>query len=306
MDQKIYKDNSSEVQTVRLKRRTNALVFLVIAAMLNSCASQSLKSQADDTEGRLRYGQFCGAGHPQILTEIPLEDSQARLDALDTLTPVDALDSLCQLHDKCFETYGHDSYACDSALAYGLNQLGTPGYSACDAVAFEWQAAFLVGKKSRDPVERNGIPGSGAVDAVGRAIQLPVTAVGTAVLEVLSFGQQTRRARKAQQVIRSGETVCQKSPRVTQQLTNAFRAELAAKTALTCGWTGTLRGYTPRVDPSTWTTYGLPAGKGYTQTGGRFQEIAGSSDAFTLPAREWVVNSCEGTYTVFEEAPADP
>ncbi len=235
---------------------------------------------------------------------MPIENSNNRIAYLKSLPAFDTLDYLCGLHDICYEVYGHDVHACDNAFAAGLDVLSGPGYSACEGLAFEWKVAFLAGKNIRYPTQ---LARPSALTGGLEALSKPVTVLGTGVFEVLSFGQQTRRARAAQQAIRSGQKVCATDNRTRAQVANAFQEEFAAKTAMACGWTqpnrnlaageafgGELVGWNPRL-------FGLPDYRVYSSAGREFQKLTRSDQFTTLQGRAWVQQYCRAPYQVFAD-----
>ncbi len=99
-----------------------------------------------------RYGYFCGQGNPSWLTKYDKETQRnERLVRLKALTPRDAIDASCRLHDVCYETLGHDTPACDVAFQMTLGHINFPSTDIgkkCWNLAFEIQSGM--GFKRRD------------------------------------------------------------------------------------------------------------------------------------------------------------
>lgn len=99
-----------------------------------------------------RYGYFCGQGNPSWLTKYDKDTQRTeRLTRLKALTPQDAIDASCRLHDVCYETLGHDTPACDIAFQMTLGHINFPSTDIgkkCWNLAFEIQSGM--GFKRRD------------------------------------------------------------------------------------------------------------------------------------------------------------
>lgn len=96
------------------------LVVIVIATLLAACVHNPyLFDHSIDQDGvqqnhLLKYGNYCGDGHPVMSRRWSTDQRKAYL--LAGPVPVDDLDAACYAHDMCFEETETDYAVCDWTL----------------------------------------------------------------------------------------------------------------------------------------------------------------------------------------------
>lgn len=266
-------------------------VAVLVMALVSACASSELRSLSPDEASRLRYGNFCGAGHPAVLGSLEIADSEARINALNELRPVDDLDAICRLHDLCYEAFGHNVTPCDLAITEALVRLSDETQGRCQDLASEWAVVFSRVKRSRSPVPSlfSG-PLGAALDSLGLA-----TIPSAAGDRLLRSALRTDHAESARP--EGGDCFARTGLPTVE---DAFHVGVSKAMAVSCGWIEGVAYMGGRPVGGRYEYYyGVPTR--WSRTMPEFyRQIRSRPDGYDLRSRAWLLENCNRRYRVFD------